>query len=85
MNWMIPDVEPYARYVVAELFRWIGANAFFLTIIGNALTGLKVWAVRSHRATDDKILTLLLSFISFAWLKRLTNRGEQPSESSPRS
>lgn len=75
MNWHIPDAEPYIRYIIEELTRWGGANALTLTIATNILTVLKAWAVKSNRAKDDKIITLLLSFVSFEWLKKVVKRG----------
>jgi len=77
MNWMIPNLEPYVVYAIQEITRWIGANQVFLAITGNILFALKQWAIRSGRAKDDKILTLLLSFISFKWLPFLTRKSSK--------
>ena len=77
MNWMIPDVEPYVRYIIQEFTRWSGANVLTLTILTNILTILKAWAVKSEKATDDKIITLLLYFFSFKWLKSATETTDK--------
>ena len=80
MNWVwtIPNLDPYVAYLIAEITRWIGANALFLTLTTNALTAAKIWAIRSGRAKDDKILTLALSFVSFNWFRSLTGQGTAP-------
>jgi molybdenum cofactor biosynthesis enzyme MoaA len=76
LTWAIPDAEPFLRYAIEEITRWMGANALTITIITNGLLALKAWAVKSERAMDDRIITLLLSFFSFEWLRKLTTKKE---------
>jgi histidinol-phosphate/aromatic aminotransferase/cobyric acid decarboxylase-like protein len=72
---MIPNLDPYVVYAIQEITRWMGANSVTIVIVTNGLTALKIWAIRSGRSKDDKILTLLLSFISFKWLATLTRKS----------
>jgi len=72
MNWYIPDLQPYFQYFYTEITRWMLANPLPIAVITNILTGLKAWAIKSNKATDDKIVTLLLSFFRLKWLDDLT-------------
>jgi len=73
----IPNLDPYVIYIIKEITRWIGDNQVSIIILTNILTSLKIWSIRSGRSVDNKIITLLLSFISFDWIKKLTIRGQK--------
>ena len=72
MNWMIPDLDVYITYFVKELMRWSGDNVLTLLVITNFLALLKVLAYRTKAVWDDKIVSLLIYFFSFRWVKSLT-------------
>jgi len=80
MDWHIPNIEQYVIYSIKEIFRWSGDNPTAIIVITNTLALLKVWAVKSHRSLDDKIITLLLSFFTFQWVKELTTSKDTPKD-----
>jgi len=75
MNWYIPNTEDYVLYAIKEIARWSGDNAVTVLVVTNVLTYLKTWAIKSDKAVDDKIITLLLYFLRFDWLRKLLIRN----------
>lgn len=69
LNWFIPNSDPFVDYAIKEITRWAGENLLTITVVTNILTALKVIAIRHNRIRDDKILTALIYFVSFRWLK----------------
>lgn len=72
LNWAIPNTDPAIDYAIKEALRWVAENVITLVVITNALTYLKILAIRNNRVKDDKILTWLIGFFTFKWLRGLT-------------
>lgn len=65
LNWYLPDLYPYMRYAIEELFRWSSDNWEVILVATNVLSALKVWAYAKKEVTDNKILSLFIHFINF--------------------
>ena len=78
MNWIIPNFDGYVTYFIQEVSRWAGENILTLLIIGNVLQWLSNMAIKSKNVVDDKIISLLIYFFSFKWIKDLTTKKETP-------
>ncbi len=78
MNWIIPNFDQQILYAVKEISRWAAENFLTLLIIGNILQWLKNQALKTPSVIDDKIISVLIYFFSFAWLKKLTQKPEEP-------
>jgi hypothetical protein len=69
---MLPNTDPIVDYTIKELLRWVAENVITLVVVTNVLTYLKILAIRNNRVKDDKILTWLIGFFTFKWLKNIT-------------
>lgn len=82
MGWQFPNLDQYVIYFVKEVLRWLGDNQYSIYIIGLILSWLKIQAFKTKNVVDDKILTLLIYFFSFQWIKKIKepeikdNKGE---------
>jgi hypothetical protein len=66
-------------YAIKELLRWTAENVLTIIVITNILTYLKILAIRNNRVRDDKILTWLIGFFTFKWVKALTTPIPDPA------
>ena len=71
LNWSIPNAN-FIEYAIKEILRWAGDNIGPIAIITNCLTYIKIWAIKNNRVKDDKILTWLIGFFTFQWVRKIT-------------
>lgn len=77
MEVSIVNTDPLVQAYVKELLRWSGDNILTIIILTNVLTYFKVLALKSPNVVDDKIVTLLLNFITFKWVGKVTTKSEK--------
>jgi hypothetical protein len=85
LNWFLPNTDPTVDYAIKELLRWVAENVITLVVVTNVLTYLKILAIRNNRVKDDKILTWLIGFFTFKWLKNITTPISIPAGSTKAS
>jgi hypothetical protein len=71
LNWYLPSCDQYLIYAYKEGARWVGENGWTLLVVSNILTFLKVMALKTKNVVDDKIVSLLIYFFSFKWVKAM--------------
>ncbi len=72
MNWIIPNFDQQILYAIKEISRWAAENFLTILIIGNILQWLKNQALKTPSVVDDKVISLLIYFFSFKWIKKIT-------------
>jgi hypothetical protein len=75
LNWYLPGSDKFLIYAYKEIMRWGGENGWTILVVTNALTFLKVMALRTKNVVDDKIVSLLIYFFTGRWITALKDPG----------